>query len=70
VGRVVTAARSFGLPFEVLVGRRSTIISDYKITKLPRIIIIGRSGRLVYSAKSASYSRLKTEVLRAMRHNL
>jgi len=54
----------------VLVGRGSTVATDYKLIKLPRVVIIGTSGKVVFSAKSASAGRLKKEVERAMKNNL
>ncbi len=69
-GKVASAAKSFGLPFEVAVGRGSTILSDYKITKLPHLVIIGKSGRILFFAKYASLARLKAEVEKAEKKNL
>jgi len=66
----VSAAKSSPPPFDVLVGRGSTVATEYKLVKLPRVIIIGKSGKIIYSAKSASADRLKREVERAMKNNL
>jgi hypothetical protein len=69
-GRVESTAKSFGLPFDVLVARDSGILSDYSIVKLPRIIVIGKRGNIVFTDKYASYERLKEEVQRAIKKGL
>lgn len=61
-GRVESDARSFGLPYTVLVGRDSDIISLYKIEKLPRILIIRRDGVIAFAEKFASYDKLTEEL--------
>jgi len=66
-GRVESAATSFGLPFDVLVGRDSNILSDYGIVKLPRVIVIGKKGTIVFSDKFATYEKLREEIQRAMK---
>ena len=69
-GRVQSDARSFGLPFDVLVGRDSNILSDYKVTKLPRVIIVGKRGTIVFTEKYAPYEKLKEEVDKALKKGL
>ena len=61
-GRVERDAESFGLPYTVLVGRDSDIISLYRIEKLPRILIVRRDGVIAFAEKFASYSRLSEEL--------
>lgn len=66
----MSAAESSPPPFDVLVGRGSTVATDYKLVKLPRVVIIGKTGKIVFSAKAASADRLKEEVERAVKNNL
>lgn len=68
--RAASSARSFGLPFDVLVGRGSKILSDYKIIKLPHVVMIGKKGNIVFANRYASYATLKRELQRAIKKNL
>jgi hypothetical protein len=61
-GRVESDAKSFDLPYTVLVGRDSDIISLYKIEKLPRILIVRRDGVIAFVDKFASYEKLTEEL--------
>jgi hypothetical protein len=64
-GRVESDAKSFKLPYDVLIGRDSDIIDKYQIVKLPRIIVIEKGGLISYSERFAPYDKLKQEVARA-----
>ncbi len=61
-GRVESDAKSFGLPYTVLTGRDSDIVSVFKIEKLPRILIIRRDGVITFADKFASYDKLTEEL--------
>ena len=61
-GRVESDAKNFSLPYTVLVGRDSDIISLYKIEKLPRILIVRMDGVIAFTDKFASYDKLTEEL--------
>ena len=61
-GRVEADAQSFQLPYTVLFGRDSDIISSYEIVKLPRIIILRTDGNIAFTERFASYDQLKAEL--------
>jgi hypothetical protein len=65
-GRVEADARQFELPFTILVGRDSDVISDYQIVKLPRIIIVRKDGNIAFTERFAPYDRLKAELVRVL----
>ena len=68
--RVKAESASLGLPFDVLVGRDSNILTEYKVTKLPRVLIIGKKGTIVLTEKYASYEKRKEEVEKALKKGL
>ena len=55
-------AKRYKLPYPVLIGRDSDIVKNYKITKLPKIIIIDHEGKIALYEKFAPAERLQ-EVL-------
>ncbi len=61
-GRVRADAEHFELPFEVLAGRDSEIITDYRLVKLPHVIILDRSGVIAFTRQFASYETLSEEL--------
>ena len=61
-GRVEADAKNFQLPYTVLYGRDSDVISSYEIVKLPRIIILGKDGKIAFTERFASYEKLKAEL--------
>jgi hypothetical protein len=65
-GRVEADAQHFELPFTILVGRDSDVISDYQIVKLPRIIIIRKDGNIAFTERFAPYDLLKAELVRVL----
>jgi hypothetical protein len=64
-GRVESDAGSFGLPYDVLVGRDSDIIDKYQIVKLPRLIIVAQGGTISFTERYVPYDKLKEEVIKA-----
>jgi len=54
----------------VLVGRGSKILSDYRIMKLPHVVMIGKKGNIVFTNRYASYATLKRELQRAIKKDL
>ena len=60
-------AEGFELPYTVLVGRDSDIIDVYQITKLPRLIIVGKDGMIALTEKFLPFDRLKEQVESAVR---
>jgi len=66
-GRVEADARYYKLPYDVLIGRDSDVIEDYRLTKLPHIFIIGKDGTIRFSQKFATYDELKEELDRIVR---
>jgi len=65
-GRVEADAKSFDLPFTVLLGRDSDVIADYEIVKLPRVIIVRKDGKIAFTDRFAPYDRLKAELVRVL----
>lgn len=63
-GRVKADAESFELPYDVLIGRHSDVISDYEIIKLPRILIVRKDRTIAVTERYLSYDKLK-EALKA-----
>ena len=59
-----------GLPFDVLIGRDTKILKDYRIIKLPHILVIGRKGTIVFTDRFASYETLKREIRRSIKKEL
>lgn len=68
--RAASTARKLGLPFDVLIGRDSRILTDYRIIKLPRVLMIGKKGSIVFTERFASYETLKREIQRTIKKNL
>lgn len=66
-GRVEADAKYFKLPYYVLIGRGSDIISDYQIVKLPRLLIVARDGKILFTEKYVSYDKVKEELDRALK---
>jgi hypothetical protein len=66
-GRVEADVKHFKLPYDVLIGRDSEILRDYRIVKLPRIFIVGKDGTILLSEKYLSYENLKEAVEKALR---
>ena len=66
-GRVEADAKYFRLPYDVLIGRDSEILKDYRIVKLPHLFIVGKGGFIRFAEKYASYEKLKDEIVQALR---
>jgi peroxiredoxin len=58
-GKVESDARRYTLPYPVLVGRDSRIVEQYKISGLPRLVVIGPDGKVVFYAKFAKADAIK-----------
>jgi predicted RNase H-related nuclease YkuK (DUF458 family) len=65
-GRVEADAKYFKLPYDVLIGRDSDVLRDYRIVKLPNLYLVGKDGKILLSEKYLSYDDLKEEVERAL----
>jgi peroxiredoxin len=61
-GRIKADAEHYELPYDVLAGRDSEIISDYELIKLPRVIILDRNGVITYTERFAPYEKLNEEL--------
>ena len=57
-GKVNSMAKRFKLNHKVLVGRDSTIIKDYKIKKMPGLVIVDRSGKIVFHDEFATADKI------------
>ncbi len=66
-GRVQADAKYYKLPYDVLIGRDSDIISEYQIIKLPRLMIIRSDGKIAFTERYVTYEKLKEEIDRAVR---
>lgn len=66
-GRVEADAKYYKLPYEVLIGRGSSIIEDYQVTKLPRLLIVGKDGKVRFTGSYVPYDNLKEEVAKVMK---
>lgn len=66
-GRVRSDAEYYKLPYDVLIGVDSEVISDYQIIKLPRLIIVGKDGKILLSERFVAYDELKKEVERVVK---
>jgi hypothetical protein len=66
-GRVEADAKYYKLPYDVLVGRDSDILTDYQIIKLPQLLIIGRDRSILFTQKYVSYEKLKEELDHALK---
>ena len=52
-------AKRFNLPFPVLSGGKSKIVIDYNLTKLPKLIIVGLDGKVIYYDRFATDEEMK-----------
>lgn len=66
-GRVQADAKSYKLPYDVLIGRDSDIISEYEIIKLPRLVIVRSDGKIAFTERYVTYEKLKEEIDRAVK---
>lgn len=66
-GRVRSDAEYYKLPYDVLIGVDSDIISEYQIMKLPRLMIVGKDGKIRLTEPFLSYDKLKKEVDRVVK---
>jgi hypothetical protein len=66
-GRVRSDAEYYELPYDVLIGADSEVISDYQIIKLPRLIIVGKDGKIRLTESFVAYDKLKKEVERVVK---
>jgi len=66
-GRVQADAKYYKLPYDVLIGRDSDIISEYQIIKLPRLVIIRSDGKIAFTERYVTYEKLKEEIDRAVK---
>ena len=57
-GRVEADAAMFEVPFPVLVGRETSIITDYGLSRLPQILIIDFEGNVVLSERYVEYETI------------
>ncbi len=53
-GKVESMAKRFKLSHKVLVGRDSDIIKKYKLSKMPRLVIVDKFGRVVFDKEFAT----------------
>jgi hypothetical protein len=60
--RVEADAKYYKLPYHVLIGRGSEVISDYQIVKLPRLLIVGKDGKIAFTERYATFERLQQEL--------
>ncbi len=58
-GKVEADAKRYKLPYPVLVGRDSKIVEDYKVTGLPRLVIIGEDGNVAFFEKFAKAEEIR-----------
>jgi hypothetical protein len=63
--RVEADAEYYKLPYNVLIGRDSEIISDYQIVKLPRLLIVRKDGIIAFTEKFVTLEELQKEIARA-----
>ena len=61
-GKVKSDAQRFDLPFTVLIGRDSDVGKNYKITRLPLLIIVDKSGKIVLKKKFAAYVEISKKL--------
>ena len=66
-GRVKADAEYYKLPYEVLIGRDSEVISDYKIIKLPRLLIVNKAGKIAFTEKYVTLEKLRDELDRVLK---
>ncbi len=52
-------AKTFRLPFPVLVGRDSKIILDYRLTQLPMLFILDDEGKIRFLDSFASSGKIR-----------
>jgi hypothetical protein len=64
-GRVKADAEYYKLPYNVLIGRDSEIISNYQIVKLPRLLIIRKDGTIAFTEKYVTFEKLEEALARA-----
>ena len=64
-GRVEADAKYYKLPYTVLIGRDSEIISDYQIVKLPRILIVRKDGTIAFTEGYVPFEKLQEALARA-----
>lgn len=65
--RVEADAKYYKLPYNVLIGRDSEIMSDYQIVKLPRLLIVRKNGTIAFTEKYVTFEKLQKELVRASR---
>jgi hypothetical protein len=61
-GRVQADAKYYKLPYDVLIGRDSDIISEYQLIKLPRLVIVRTDGKIAFTERYVTYERLKEQI--------
>ena len=61
-GKVKSDAEYFELPYPVLIGRDSNIIENYNLIKLPWLLILDKTGKIIFSEKFAKYEKIKEEL--------
>lgn len=66
-GRVQADAKYYKLPYDVLIGRDSDIISEYQLIKLPRLVIVRTDGKIAFTERYVTYEKLKEEIDRAVK---
>ena len=66
-GKVASDAKSFKLPYTVLVGRDSDVIEKYKITKLPRLVIVKKDGVIAVTERFMKLDPLRAQVKLALK---
>lgn len=64
-GRVEADAKYYKLPYNVLIGRDSEIISDYQIVKLPRLVIVRKDGTIAFTEGYVTFEKLEDALARA-----
>jgi hypothetical protein len=52
-------AKHFKLPFPVLIGTKSKIVLDYRLTRLPMLIIVDPNGKILFYDRFASDEEMK-----------
>jgi len=58
-GKVEADAKQYKLPYPVLVGRNSKIVENYKVTGLPRLVIVGTDGNVAFFDKFAKAEEIR-----------